>query len=215
VLVRDVTDLRRRDRELVTKDATIREIHHRVKNNLQTVAALLRLQARRIESPDAKAALEEAVRRVGSIAIVHETLSQAFDERVDFDDVADRLATMVTEVAGSSQVTTTRNGSFGQLPAETATPLAMVLTEVLQNAVEHGFPSQTGQITLRVLRVAGRLEVAIDDDGRGLPEGFDPVLSGNLGLSIVRTLVESELGGVLSLGSNPAGGTRVDLDIPC
>src|SRR3954449_7817653 len=74
VLMRDVTDLRRRDRELVTKDATIREIHHRVKNNLQTVAALLRLQARRMDSSDAKAALEEAVRRVGSIAIVHETL---------------------------------------------------------------------------------------------------------------------------------------------
>ena len=92
VLVRDVTDLRRRDRELVTKDATIREIHHRVKNNLQTVAALLRLQARRIDGPDgARPALEEAVRRVGSIAIVHETLSQAVEESVDFDEIADRL----------------------------------------------------------------------------------------------------------------------------
>ena len=75
VLLRDVTELRRRERELMTKDATIREIHHRVKNNLQTVAALLRLQARRIDAPEAQAALEEAVRRVGSIAIVHETLS--------------------------------------------------------------------------------------------------------------------------------------------
>ena len=99
VLLRDVTDLRRRDRELVTKDATIREIHHRVKNNLQTVAALLRLQARRIESPEGREALEEAVRRVGSIAIVHETLSQAFDEFVDFDDVADRLRVMVARSA--------------------------------------------------------------------------------------------------------------------
>ena len=98
VLVRDVTDLRRRDRELVTKDATIREIHHRVKNNLQTVAALLRLQARRMDSADAKAALEEAVRRVGSIAIVHETLSQAVEESVAFDDVADRLGSMVADV---------------------------------------------------------------------------------------------------------------------
>ena len=99
VLLRDVTDLRRRDRELVTKDATIREIHHRVKNNLQTVAALLRLQARRIDVPEGREALEEAVRRVGSIAIVHETLSQAFDEFVDFDDVADRLRVMVAEVS--------------------------------------------------------------------------------------------------------------------
>ena len=98
VLLRDVTDLRRRDRELVTKDATIREIHHRVKNNLQTVAALLRLQARRIDSESGREALEEAVRRVGSIAIVHETLSQTFEEEVDFDEVADRLRVMVAEV---------------------------------------------------------------------------------------------------------------------
>jgi hypothetical protein len=98
VLLRDVTDLRRRDRELVTKDTTIREIHHRVKNNLQTVAALLRLQARRIESVPGREALEEAVRRVGSIAIVHDTLSQTYEEEVDFDEVADRLRVMVAEV---------------------------------------------------------------------------------------------------------------------
>ena len=91
MLLRDVTDLRRRDRELVTKDATIREIHHRVKNNLQTVAALLRLQARRLDVPEGRVALEEAVRRVGAIAVVHETLSQAFDESVDFDEITDRL----------------------------------------------------------------------------------------------------------------------------
>ncbi len=75
VLVRDVTEVRRRDRALMTKDATIREIHHRVKNNLQTVAALLRLQARRVDVPEARVALEESVRRVASIALVHETLS--------------------------------------------------------------------------------------------------------------------------------------------
>ena len=116
VLLRDVTDLRRRDRELVTKDATIREIHHRVKNNLQTVAALLRLQARRIDVPEGREALEEAVRRVGSIAIVHETLSQAFDEFVDFDDVADRLRVMVAEVSsrGRAVVATRRRAASGR-----------------------------------------------------------------------------------------------------
>src|SRR6185503_4483201 len=98
VLVRDVTELRRRDRELMTKDATIREIHHRVKNNLQTVAALLRLQARRVQIPEGRAALDEAVRRVGSIAIVHETLSRTPEELVDFDDIADRVITMAGEL---------------------------------------------------------------------------------------------------------------------
>ena len=219
VLVRDVSDLRRRDRELVTKDATIREIHHRVKNNLQTVAALLRLQARRIDSDSAKSALEEAVRRVGSIAIVHETLSQAVEESVEFDDIADRLGAMVTEVsAHSDRVRVKRDGSFGVLPSASATALAMVLTELLQNAVEHGYPEsadrRAGDIRLGVRRLVGRLRVTVDDDGVGLPEGFTLDGSTNLGLSIVRTLIESELGGQLELGPAPSGGTRATVDVP-
>ncbi|MEN8706790.1 two-component sensor histidine kinase [Nocardioides marinisabuli] len=221
VLVRDVTDLRRRDRELITKDATIREIHHRVKNNLQTVAALLRLQARRIDSPEARDALEEAVRRVGSIAIVHETLSQAVEEDVDFDEIADRLGRMVTEVsAAPGRVRVRREGTFGRLPSESATALSMVLTEVLQNAVEHGYDASAddareGVVTVRVQRPGSSLHLTVDDDGHGLPEGFDLASSTSLGLSIVRTLVESELGGHLTLGQVPHGpGTRVDIDVP-
>lgn len=219
VLLRDVTDLRRRDRELVTKDATIREIHHRVKNNLQTVAALLRLQARRIQQPEARAALEEAVRRVGSIAIVHETLSQAVEEHVDFDEIADRLGRMVTDVAVvGAAVRVVRRGSFGVLASETATPLAMVITEALQNAVEHGYPdpasAREGTIELEAVTAPGRLVVTISDDGRGLPEGFDLAASTSLGLSIVRTLVESELGGTLEMGPAAGGGTRVRIELP-
>ena len=102
ILLRDVTELRRRDRELVTKDATIREIHHRVKNNLQTVAALLRLQARRIGVPEGRIALEEAVRRVGAIAVVHETLSQSLRRpTVDFDEVTDQLTRLVSDVGSA------------------------------------------------------------------------------------------------------------------
>ncbi len=217
VLVRDVTDLRRRDRELVTKDATIREIHHRVKNNLQTVAALLRLQARRIEEPAARSALEEAVRRVGSIAIVHETLSQSTEEYVEFDEIADRLGAMVTEVSVvGSRARVHRVGTFGRLASEAANALAMVLTEVLQNAVEHGYPDgRDAEIALSARRSVGRLHVTVDDDGAGLPPDFDADLSTTLGLSIVRTLVESELGGQFDIGPGPAGrGTRAAVDIP-
>ena len=139
VLVRDVTELRHRERELMTKDATIREIHHRVKNNLQTVAALLRLQSRRLEEPKARAALDEAVRRVGSIATVHETLSHAPEEIVDFDDVAARVAAMAGEVsAAEARVKPVLLGRFGPLPSAVATPLALVLAELLQNALQHG-----------------------------------------------------------------------------
>jgi two-component sensor histidine kinase len=220
VLVRDVTELRRRERELLTKDATIREIHHRVKNNLQTVAALLRLQARRMDNESARLALEEAVRRVGSIAIVHEILSQAVEERVDFDEIIDPLGRMVTEVSAvGSRVRVRRVGTFGVLPSESATALAMVLTELLQNAVEHGYDpgdaGPPGAIVLTARRLVGRLHVTVDDDGRGLPDDFNLDASSSLGLSIVRTLVESELGGQLELGPLPEGaGTRAALDVP-
>ncbi len=215
VLFRDVTDLRRRDRELLTKEATIREIHHRVKNNLQTVAALLRLQSRRL-GPEAQAALDEAVRRVGSIAVVHETLSQSFDEAVPFDEVADRLTVLVRDVGSSEEsIAVRRTGRFGQVDSELATPLAMVLTELLQNAVEHAFPAGGGgSIELGCRRTTDRLLVSVVDDGAGLPEGFDPATSASLGLSIVRTLV-AELGGRIEMGRrDAAAGTRVDLEIP-
>ena len=176
VLLRDVTELRRRDRELVTKDATIREIHHRVKNNLQTVAALLRLQARRIDIPEGRVALEEAVRRVGAIAVVHETLSQTFDETVDFDEVTDRLTRLVTDVGSrGAPILTKRTGSFGAISSDAATPLAMVFTELIQNAVEHAFDEDHGGlIEVDCVRDGDGLRLSIEDDGVGLPARLRP-----------------------------------------
>lgn len=216
VLLRDVTELRRRDRELVTKDATIREIHHRVKNNLQTVAALLRLQARRMDIPEGRVALEEAVRRVGAIAVVHETLSQAFDETVDFDDVTDRLTRLVTDVGGThgAPIRTRRTGSFGSISSDAATPLAMVFTELVQNAVEHAFDEDHGGvIEIICARDGNGLRLTIQDDGLGLPADFDLEESASLGLSIVSTLV-GELGGDISVGAREDGaGTRVVVQV--
>jgi two-component sensor histidine kinase len=214
-LMRDVTELRWRDRELMSKDATIREIHHRVKNNLQTVAALLRLQARRLRIPEGRAALEEAVRRVGSIAIVHETLSHTPDELIDFDDIADRVIAMSGEVmAVESRVSPKRRGSFGVLPAAVASPIAMILTELLQNALEHGLARRGGVLEVLVSRGEDRLRLVVSDDGAGLPPDFDPESADSLGLQIVRTLTESELGGTLEFGERPGGGTEVTLDLP-
>jgi two-component system, sensor histidine kinase PdtaS len=215
VLLRDVTELRWRDRALMTKDATIREIHHRVKNNLQTVAALLRLQARRLEVPEGRLALEEAVRRVGSIAIVHETLSHTPEELVDFDDIADRVMAMAGEVsAAETSVRPERVGKFGVLPAVIATPLAMVLTELLQNALEHGLTGRSGMLEVVVTRTCERLGVVVADDGVGLPEGFDVESAARLGLQIVRTLIVGELGGTLEMRRRSGGGTEVMIDIP-
>ncbi len=172
ILLRDVTELRLRERELVSKEATIREIHHRVKNNLQTVAALLRLQGRRVELPEARAALDDAVRRVGSIALVHETLSQSFGDEVDFDEIADRLIRNVLDVSRET-LTSVSCGPTGsdrsaRCPASIATPLAMVLTELIQNAVEHAYGPGGGTLTLAVNRIRDRVRLRVSDDGVGL-----------------------------------------------
>ncbi|QGK71266.1 PAS domain-containing protein [Allosaccharopolyspora coralli] len=218
VLVRDVTEVKRRDRALMSKDATIREIHHRVKNNLQTVAALLRLQGRRSGNDEAQAALEESVRRVTSIALVHETLSMSVDERVDLDDVVDRVIPMMSDLAGAeSGVKVRREGRFGVVSAELATPLVMVLTELVQNAFEHAFPEGQGggEVVVQAERSARWLDVVIVDDGRGLPPGFSLERAERLGLQIVRTLVESELRGSLSLrGRGDQRGTEAVLRVP-
>ena len=218
VLVRDVTDVRRRDRALMTKDATIREIHHRVKNNLQTVAALLRLQARRMTEPAARAALEESVRRVASIAVVHETLAGSREDVVEVDDVLDQVLPMlgdVTSVGPAARIT--RTGSFGELPAAAATPLVMAVTELLHNAAEHAFDDgEPGTIVLGAERDGDDLVVRVRDDGRGLPPAFDPAASTGLGLQIVRTLVTSELHGTLQMGTPLGGGpgTEAVLSLP-
>jgi two-component sensor histidine kinase len=218
VLVRDVTDVRSRDRALLTKDATIREIHHRVKNNLQTVAALLRLQARRMTEPAARAALEESVRRVASIAVVHETLAGSREDVVAVDEVLDQVLPMLGDLTSIGPAARTRRiGAVGELPAAAATPLVMAVTELLQNAAEHAFAGiEPGTIELVAERDGDDLVVRVRDDGLGLPEGFDPEASDGLGLQIVRTLVISELGGSLEMGTPPgrASGTEVVLSLP-
>ncbi len=218
VLVRDVTEVRRRDRALLSKDATIREIHHRVKNNLQTVAALLRLQARRSDSAPVRHTLAESVRRVSSIALVHETLSTSPDDRVDLDQIVDRLVPMLSEVAAAeSPARVRRDGSFGALSADLATPMVMVLAEIVQNALQHGYPpgSLGGEVTIVVRRSARELDIRVVDDGRGLPAGFSLERARGLGLQIVRTLVDSELGGSIGMRRAPKGpGTEVSLVVP-
>ncbi|WLP89857.1 sensor histidine kinase [Gordonia sp. NB41Y] len=218
VLIRDVTEVKRRDLALISKDATIREIHHRVKNNLQSVSALLRLQARRTPNSEVRVALTEAVRRVASIALVHELLSGSVDEEVDIDEAVDRLVPMLVDVAsGESPITVRHNDRIGVLASDRAMPLVMVLTELIQNAIEHGFaePKPDARIDIEADRDVRRLRIALRDNGSGLPEGFDLASSNQLGLRIVQTLVSIELSGEVTAGPNPAGpGTEVLVTIP-
>jgi two-component sensor histidine kinase len=213
VLCRDVTELRHQERELITKDATIREIHHRVKNNLQTVASLLRIQARRTHSDEAREALSQAMRRVAAIAVVHDTLSEGLAQIVDFDDVFDRVLLLVAEVAASHNTTVhpKSTGSFGELPSEYATPLALALTELVTNAVEHGLAGRSGEVEIVANRSADTLTVKVVDNGSGLPEGK---VGSGLGTQIVRTLIQGELSGTIDWHTMVGTGTEVTIEVP-
>jgi len=233
LLLRDVTDLRRRDRLLLSKDATIREIHHRVKNNLQTISSLLRLQGRRLREPTAKTAVEESVRRIRSIAVVHEILSRDAGDDVDFDEVVRPLVHMVEEglVSDDRPVRFHVEGHAPTVASPTATALAVVLTELLQNVVEHavpdagdGGPGTDGgapghvEVSVELGGSAQELTLSVTDDGTGLPDGFDPLTTSNLGLSIVHGLVTSELGGTIAFerarDDAHRPGTRVAMRVP-
>ena len=235
LLLRDVTELRRRDRLLLSKDATIREIHHRVKNNLQTISSLLRLQSRRLESDEAREAVAESVRRIRTIALVHETLSREPGEDVPFIEIVRPLVRLAEEGLQSVDrpVRLSVQGEGGRLPATVATPLSVVLTELLQNAIDHAFPDAaparaTGIVVVQLDNDGDELRVRVLDNGVGLSEGFDITSAKGLGLSIVRTLVTTELAGTitmrpglefdaLSMGIEPVEGnlgTVVELRIP-
>lgn len=198
VLIHNITELRNRDRALLTKDATIKEIHHRVKNNLQTVSALLRLQSRRVTDPIASSALDEAVRRVASIALVHETLSNQSSEFVAFDLVLDQIIKNALDLNPRS-IGYKKIGEFGSFDSKTATALSLVITELIHNALEHGLSETGDQLTVEISKNGNQYLVSVCDNGSGLPEEFNIEKSANLGLQIANTLTKNELNGSINL----------------
>jgi len=198
VLIHNITELRNRDRALLTKDATIKEIHHRVKNNLQTVSALLRLQSRRVTDPIASTALDEAVRRVASIALVHETLSNQSSEFVEFDLVLDQIIKNALDLNPRS-IGYKKIGEFGSFDSKTATALSLVITELIHNALEHGLSETGDQLTVEISKNGNQYLVSVCDNGSGLPEEFNIEKSANLGLQIANTLTKNELNGSINL----------------
>jgi two-component system, sensor histidine kinase PdtaS len=213
VLCREITELRRQEQQLLTKDATIREIHHRVKNNLQTVASLMRIQMRRTTSDEAKQALEQAIRRVSAIALVHNTLAEGFSEEVNFDEVFESSMRLVGELAtdSSREIKLRIDGKFGQLDSKLATPLAVALTEVVTNAASHGLGEHGGSILITPRQTAKQLSIEVEDNGVGFKK---EAIGTGLGTQIIKTLIEGELRGKISWFSPKDGGTKVAISIP-
>jgi two-component system, sensor histidine kinase PdtaS len=203
VVISDVTDELQKEHELKIKTAMIQEIHHRVKNNLQTIAALLRLQARRTTSSEVADQLRESIGRIISVAVVHEFLSHEETSVINIHEVSNRiLAEVRTGVLDHSRpITLSLEGIRGfTLPAQQATSCALIINELVQNAVEHAFVGLPGgSIVVKLAEQGDSLYIEIQDDGRGLPHDFDPVRQGGLGLQIVRSLVREDLKGEFEL----------------
>ncbi len=204
VIMHNATEAVQKERELNVKSAIIQEVHHRVKNNLQNIAAILRIQARRVESEEARQHLTEAVNRVLSMSVIHEFLSQDEHRPINIKDVCQRIATQVAQVSGNpeQQITIEVEGSNIRLPASQATPVSMVVNELLLNAVEHGLQDRSlGHIRIVLDDLGDTVGITVEDDGAGLPPGFDPAHSTSLGLHIVHTLVTDDLKGQLRMES--------------
>jgi two-component sensor histidine kinase/putative methionine-R-sulfoxide reductase with GAF domain len=187
----------------VMRGVLAQEIHHRVKNNLQTVASLLRLQARAADTADPREALEHSVNRILAIAAVHELLTERRDEDVDLADLFDRLRAMLVQGVGGGKDVSAELEQI-ELPGVRATALALVFAELLQNALEHG----GSRVRVELARRGSDVELAIADDGDGIEDGGPT----GTGLSIVSALVRDELRGTLELRSN--GGTRATVVFP-
>jgi two-component sensor histidine kinase len=199
--ITDVTEERTKEHELRIKSAMLQEVHHRVKNNLQTIAALLRMQARRLPEANARAALTESVNRILSVAVVHEFLSHDESSEINIKEVSQSILREVTTgtMDPDKQLKIVLNGPSLLLPAQQATSCALIINELLQNAVEHGYANRDqGTIQINLNESAEDTVIEIIDDGEGLPGGFDLERDSNLGLQIVRTLVREDLRGQLS-----------------
>jgi two-component system, sensor histidine kinase PdtaS len=215
LIISDVTEVRKKEKELLVKSAVIQEIHHRVKNNLQTIASLLRLQARRSGSHLVKDALGESINRILSIAVVHEFLSQQDSESINIREVTKNILDLVIQnmLEPGFNIQTVLNGKDIILPSERAVSVALVINELVSNAVEHGFKGrQEGSITVDILERENDFYIEVRDDGVGLPPDFSISSSRSLGLQIVQTLVKDDLGGKLSMISRY--GTCASISMP-
>ena len=187
----------------VMRGVLAQEIHHRVKNNLQTVASLLRLQARGADvMVDPRRALDDSVNRILAIAAVHEVLTERREDDVALGELIERLRSMLVQGIGAGKHVEAELEEVS-LAGDRATALALVFSELLQNALEHGGDTVRVELALR----NGSIALAIADDGAGLGDA-----SAGTGLSIVRALVTDELRGELTMRDD--GGLRAEVVFP-
>jgi two-component sensor histidine kinase len=195
---RDITDLRKKEQELNAQSTVIREIHHRVKNNLQNVAALLRLQMRRSNLDVVKAEFSASINRIISIAMVHDVFTYQTCDSIDLRELSRRILNGLLEssVLPEQSVETRVEGQHLLLPISQAVPLALVINELLTNSFKHGIRCwENGLITINIIEAKGQIQLSVRDNGLEPLVPFDILQKRRLGLQIVDSLVREQLGG--------------------
>jgi two-component sensor histidine kinase len=202
IMLTDMTEARRQVEEIRIKNAMIQEVHHRVKNNLQTIAGLLRMQSRRVKSDEARIALDEALNRVLSVAVIHEFLSSNSSNIINIKEVSNRIMQQFRHglLSPDRTIRLELTGESIFLPARQATACALIINELVQNAVEHGFElKQEGLIRVNLADTGDEVIITVADNGDGVPAGFKMGQAESLGLHIVKILVEDDLKGHIDL----------------
>lgn len=218
VIVTEKTVLKAKETELLVKNSVIKEIHHRVKNNLQTVGSILRMQLRRVQSQEAKEALQEALNRILSIAMVHDILAHQEAEDIDVHEVLKKLVTLTAPTLPSLQqdIRITYEGESVIISSKKATSLAVVSNELLTNAILHGMEGrEKGTVIVSLQKDGETLRLTVADDGCGMKEwnGKDATPD-HLGMKLIKILVTEELRGTVRYEENGESGTKVQIEIP-
>ncbi|SMC22532.1 Two-component sensor histidine kinase, contains HisKA and HATPase domains [Clostridium acidisoli DSM 12555] len=206
ILIKDLTDIKQKEKELILKAVAIREIHHRVKNNLQTIASILRLQSRRIDNVQAKKAFEESINRILSIATTHEVLSQKGIDDADIKTILSKIKdnAMRNSVQCNKKIKIELRGDNLKVNSDKATSIAIVVNELIENSLKHAFNDKAqGIIEITINKGQTCSNISISDDG----SGFDVNLLKNesLGLNIVKSIIKDKLDGNINIKSNDNG----------
>ncbi|MED4583699.1 sensor histidine kinase [Brevibacillus choshinensis] len=216
ILLRDISDIREKEKQLMIKSAVIKEIHHRVKNNLQTIASLLRLQMRRSQSNEIEKVYRESINRINSIAIIHEYLAQDGLEQIDFKEILTKISKIIVSSMRRSEqaIQVVVAGESVYLPSNKATSFALIVTELIQNCMIHAFRDQhEGTIAVALVTKDDFISLSVTDDGVGIEDMEQVLQKGHLGLKIVDTLVKEDLEGTMHF-RNTGSGTEVTILYP-
>jgi PAS domain S-box-containing protein len=218
---RDITERKRSiekiEQSLMEKEVLLKEVHHRVKNNLQVIMSLLQLQSKSIDDEEITRLFTESKNRVRSMALVHEKLYQSEDfTRIDVEDY---LRSLVSDIMASYDASTDRIGFHfetggASIDLDSLIPCGLIINELASNSIKHAFAGdRRGKINISLKALGeGELELRVSDDGTGLPEGFDAKNASSLGMLIVNALAR-QLDGVLEIKSPPGTDIRVKFPV--